>query len=152
VKEGLEMNWKGGKDSGNDDDDEEEIAGGKVERRRNGNLKKEEGDDDQAWKMLPEAVVSSTSGEILGTSGEDHSQSAMLPPPVPALYQDAPEAQPQTLLDHVPLPVPSTVSFEDSGNFLLPSNGNTYSSAHVALPQTQDSQAFSENYQPYYFQ
>lgn len=152
VKEGLEMNWKGGKDGDNDDDDEEEIAGGKVERRHNGNLKKEEGDDDQAWKMLPEAVVSSTSGEVTGTSGEDYSQSTMLPPSVAALYQDAPEAQPQTLLDHAPLPVPSDVSFEDSSNFLLSPGGNTYSSAHVALPQRQDNQAFSENYQPYYFQ
>ncbi|GAB7332354.1 hypothetical protein MBLNU13_g04176t1 [Cladosporium sp. NU13] len=146
VKEGLEMNWKGAKDGDNDDDDEEEeVTGGKVERRRGGNLKKEESEDDQAWKTLPEVVLPNT-------SGEEHSQVTVLSPPlqVAALYQNPLEAQPQAMLHHALLPVPSAASFEHSSNFLLSPDGNTYSSAHVALPQTQDGQVFLEN--PYYLQ
>ena len=144
VKEGLEVNWKGAEE---DDDDEEEIAGGKVKRRRGGELKKEESEDHQAWKTLPEAVMP-------GTSGDGHSQATMLspPPPVATLRQDPLEVQPQTVLHHASPPVPSTVSFEGDGNFLLLPDGNTHSSAHVALPQAQDSQAFLEDYQPYYLQ
>jgi len=143
AKEGLEVNWKGAEDG--DDDDEEEITGGKVERRRGGNLKKEESDDDQAWKTLPEAVVPDVTGEV-------HAEATMLPPPFAAPYQDPPEFQPQTLLHHESLPVPSTVSFEDNGNFLLIPDGNTCSSAHAALPQAHDGQALLEDYQPYYLQ
>lgn len=143
VKEGLEVNWKGAKDGENDDDDEEEVTGGKVERRRGSKLKEEESDDDQAWKTLPEATCVYPT-----TSGEEHPQATMLPPPFAPMHQDSEEAQSQTLLHHPSLPVPNTVSFEDSNNFLLSPEGNTYSSAHVALPQPQDGQAFSEN--PYY--
>lgn len=143
AKEGLEVNWKGAEDG--DDDDEEQIAGAKVERRRGGKLKKEESDDDQAWKTLPEAIIP-------GTSGEMHDQAPMLSPPVAAMYQGPLQAQPQALLDHASLLVPNTVSFEDNGDFLLPLDAHVYSSAPVALPQPQDGQAFSENYQPYYQQ
>lgn len=143
AKEGLEVNWKGPEDG--DDDDEEEITRGKVERRRGDKLKKEESDDDQVWKTLPEAVVP-------GTSGEMHAQATMMSPPVAAMYQDPLQAQPQTVLHHTSLPVPNTVFFEDNGDFLLPLDVHVYSSAHVALPQTQDGQAFSENYQPYHQQ
>jgi hypothetical protein len=143
AKEGLAMTWNGAEDG--DDNDEEEIAGGKVDRRRGGNLKKEESDDDQAWKTLPEAVVP-------GTSGEVQAQGTMMPPPVAPMHQDPLEFQPQTLLHHESLPVPSTVSFEDNGNFLLTPDGNTYPSAHVALPQARDGQVFPEDYQPYYLQ
>jgi hypothetical protein len=140
AKEGLEVNWKGAEDG---DDDEEEITGGKVERRHGGKLKKEESNDEQAWKTLPEAVIP-------GTSGEVQIQETMLSPPVAAMYQDPLEAQPPTLLHHASLQVPHTVSFEENGDFLLSLDAHVYSSAHVALPQTQDGQAFSENYQPYY--
>lgn len=144
AKEGLEVNWKGAEDA--DDDDEEDIAGGKVERRRGGELKKEESDDDQAWKTLPEAVEP-------GTSDEVHAQATMLSPPVAALHQDPLAAKPQTLHHHASLEVTNTVSFEeDNSNFLSFLDGNTYSSAHVALPQGQDDQAFLEDYQPYYLQ
>lgn len=143
AKEGLEMNWKGAEDG--DDDNEEEITGSKVERRRGGNLKKEESDDDQAWKTLPEAVAPDVTGEV-------HAQTTMLPPPFAAPHQDPPEFQPQTLFHHESLPVHSTASFEDNDDFLLIPDGNTYSSAHVALPQAHDGQAFPENYQPYYLQ
>jgi len=143
VKEGLEVNWKGAKDDDNDDDDEEEITGGKVERRRGSKLKKEESDDDQAWKTLPEVVYPST-------SREENSQATMLSPPIAPMHQDSQEAQPLTLLHQAPLPVPNTVSFEENGEFLLPLDAHVYSSAHVALPQAQDGQAFSEN--PYYLQ
>lgn len=143
AKEGLEVNWKGTEDA--DDDDEEEIAGGKVERRRGGELKKEESDDDQAWKTLPEA-------DVPDASGEGHAQATMLSPPAAALHQDPLQVQPQTHLHHESLPVPNTVSFEDNGDFLPLPDVNTYSSAHVALPQAQDGQAFFEDYQPYYLQ
>jgi hypothetical protein len=143
AKEGLELKWKGAEDG--DDDDEEEVNGGKMERRHGGKLKKEESNDDQAWKTLPEAVVP-------GTSGEVQVQETMLSPPVAAMYQDPLEAQPPTLLHHASLQVPRTVSFEDNGDFLLPLDAHVYSSEHVALPQTQDGQAFSENYQPYYLE
>lgn len=141
VTEGLEMNWKGAEDG--DDDDEEEIPSGKVERRRGGKLKKEESDDGQAWKTLPEAVVPDISGET-------HDQPIMLSPPVAAIYQSPTGVHPQTQLHHASLSVPNTVSFEDNGDFLLPSDAHVYSSAHVALPQAHDGQAFQENYQPYY--
>jgi hypothetical protein len=143
AKEGLEVNWTGAEEG--DDDDEEEITGGKVERRRGGNLKKEESDDDQAWKTLPGAVVS-------GTSGEVHAKATMLSPPVAALYHEPLEAQPQALLGDASLPVPNTVSFENNGEFLLPLDARVYSSAHVALPHMQNDQAFLENYQPHYAQ
>lgn len=143
VKEGLEVNWKGAKDGDNDDDDEEEITGGKVERRRGSKLKTEESVDDQAWKTLPEVVCPSI-------SGEENSQATTLSPPIAPTHHDSQEAQPQTLLHHAPLPVPNTVSFEENGEFLLPLDAPVYSSAHVALPQAQDGQAFSEN--PYYLQ
>ena len=145
VKEGLEMNWKGAKDGDNDDDDEEEITSGKMERRRGGKLKKEESDDDQAWKTLPEATRIYPT-----TSGEEGSPATMLSPPSAPMHQDSQEAQPQTLLHQASLSVPNTVSFEDHSNFLLSPEGNKYSSAHVALPQMQDGQAFSDN--PYYLQ
>lgn len=143
VKEGLELNWKGARDGDNDEDDEGEITGGKVERRGGSKLKKEESDDDdQAWKTLPEAVYPST-------FGREQPQATMLSPPIAQMHQDSHEAQPQTLLHHAPLPVPNTVSFEENGEFLLPLGAQVYSSAHVALPQAQDGQAFKN---PYYLQ
>ena len=147
AKEGLETNWKGAEDADNDDD-EEEVIGGKVESRRGGKLKKEESEDDQVWKTLPEAEA-----VVPDISGETQAQATMLSPPYAALPQESLEvpAQPQILLHHASPPVPNTVSFEDTSDFTLPPDMHVYSSAHVALPQSQDGQTFPENYQPYYF-
>jgi hypothetical protein len=129
-KEGLETNWKGM----NDDDDDEEIAVGKKEGR-GGSLKKEEGENDgeNAWKMLPEAVLSQPSGEVQTQAYGmgDYDQAATMPPQMAPTHHDHVQLQPQAQLSGV---ATDTVKNENGFSTLL--EGFAHPSEYVAIPQT----------------
>ena len=138
AKEGLEMKWKGAEDG--DDDDDEEITAGKIEGD-GGKMKKEESDDDYVWKALPEAVPSSTPVEA-------QAQATVLSPPSAPLHRDSVQVQPQMLFHNTPRPATNPTE----GSFLRSSGGYVHTSAHVAMPQMDDSQTFPADYQPNYLQ
>jgi hypothetical protein len=128
-KEGLETNWKGM----DDDDDDEEIAVGKKEGR-GGSLKKEEdeGDDENAWKNLPEAVLSQPSGEVQTQvyGMGDCDQAATIPPQMAPTHHDHGQPQPPAQLAGV-----ATDIAENENGFSTLLEDFAHPSAYVALPQ-----------------
>jgi hypothetical protein len=131
-KEGLETNWKGMNDD--EDDDDEEIDVGKKEGR-GGSLKKEEDESDgeNAWKNLPEAVLTQPSGEVQTQvyGMGDYDQAATIPQQMAPTHHDHGQLQPQTQLVGVATDI---VKNENGFSTLL--EGYAHPSAYVAMPQT----------------